>query len=445
VKLHTKIIIGLVAGATVGIVANGFAVSASWVSWIGIPADAAEPVVRWIGNNIAGPVGQIFLRMLLMTIVPLVFASLTLGVAGLGDIRKIGRVGARTIAYFLVSTAVAATIGLILVNLIRPGDGLDEGIREQLMTTYRSQAEGLQAGGGGKFGVDMFVNIVPRNPIQAAASLDMLGIIFFSLVFGAALTLLPPEKTKPMLRVLDALGEAVVKIIEFAMKLAPYGVFGLIFVVTSRFGFALLKPLGLYVLVVLLGLALHGAISISAFVRFLGGLSPRVFYSRIRASMVTAFSTSSSNATLPTNIAVAEQELKIPPHIAGFVLPLGSTMCMNGTALFEGVTVLFLAQVYGIPLSLSTQVIVIILSVITAVGAAGVPGGSLPLLMGVIAIVGVDPGAIAIIIGVDRILDMSRTTLNVIGDMSAAVYVARTESDWDPKSVTAGENLAVAA
>jgi len=445
VKLHTKIIIGLVSGATVGIVANAFAVGASWVAWIGVPADAAAPVVRWIGNNIAGPVGQIFLRMLLMTIVPLVFASLTLGVAGLGDIRKIGRVGARTIAYFLVSTAVAATIGLILVNVVRPGDGLDAGIREQLMTTYRSQAEGLQAGGGGKFGIDMFVNIVPRNPIQAAASLDMLGIIFFSLVFGAALTLLPADKTKPMLRVLDALGEAVVKIIEFAMKLAPYGVFGLIFVVTSRFGFALLKPLGLYVVVVLVGLVLHGAISISAFVKLLGGLSPRVFYSRIRASMVTAFSTSSSNATLPTNIAVAEHELKIPPHIAGFVLPLGSTMCMNGTALFEGVTVLFLAQVYGVPLSLSTQIIVVILSVITAVGAAGVPGGSLPLLMGVIAIVGVDPGAIAIIIGVDRILDMSRTTLNVIGDMSAAVYVARTESDWDPKSVTAGEQLAAAA
>jgi DAACS family dicarboxylate/amino acid:cation (Na+ or H+) symporter len=437
VKLHTKIIIGLGSGATVGIVANAFATGANWVAWVGVPAEAAEPAVRWIGNNVAGPVGQIFLRMLLMTIVPLVFASLTLGVAGLGDLRRVGRVGARTIAYFLLSTAIAATIGLILVNLVRPGDGLDESVREQLMTTYRSQAQGLQAGGGGRFGVDLFVNIVPRNPIQAAASLDMLGIIFFALMFGSALTLLPADKAKPMLRVLDALGEAVVKIIDFAMKVAPYGVFGLIFVVTSRFGFALLQKLGLYVAVVLVGLVLHGAISISALVRVFGGLSPRVFYSRIRASIVTAFSTSSSNATLPTNITVAEHELNIPPHIAGFVLPLGSTMCMNGTALFEGVTVLFLAQVYGIPLSLTTQVIVMILSVITAVGAAGVPGGSLPLLMGVIAIVGVDPGAIAIIIGVDRILDMSRTTLNVVGDMSAAVYVARNESDWDPKSVTA--------
>ncbi len=441
-KLHTKIIIGLVSGASAGIVANAFATGAHWVAWTGIPAEWAADKVQWVGNNIAGPVGQIFLRMLLMTIVPLVFASLTLGVAGLGDIRKIGRVGGRTIAYFLVSTAISATIGLILVNLVQPGVGLDPALVKELLETYRAQAQGLQAGGGGKFGVDMFVNIVPSNPIRAAASLDMLGIIFFSLVFGAALTMLPEEKTQPMVRVLDALGEAIVKIIDFAMRLAPYGVFGLIFVVTSRFGFALLLKLGLYVAVVLGGLFLHGAISISALVRVFGGLSPRVFYSRIRASIITAFSTSSSNATLPTNIAVAERELKIPPKIAGFVLPLGSTMCMNGTALFEGVTVLFLAQVFGVPLTLSQQVVVMILSVITAVGAAGVPGGSLPLLMGVLAAVNVEPLTIAMIIGVDRILDMARTTINVVGDMSAAVYVARTESEWDPRSVSAHAKLA---
>jgi len=445
VKLHTKIIIGLVSGATVGVIANAFATGAGWVAWVGIPADVAFRWVQALGTNVAGPVGQIFLRMLLMTIVPLVFCSLTLGVAGLGDIRKVGRVGTRTIAYFLVSTAISATIGLILVNAVKPGVGLDPVLVQDLLATYRAQAQGLQAGGGGKFGVDLFVNIVPRNPIQAAASLDMLGIIFFALVFGAALTLLPADKSKPMLRVLDALGDAVVKIIDFAMRLAPYGVFGLIFVVTSRFGFGLLQKLALYVAVVLLGLLLHAAISISTLVRVLGGLSPRVFYSRIRASIITAFSTSSSNATLPTNIAVAERELKIPPKIAGFVLPLGSTMCMNGTALFEGVTVLFLAQVFGVPLTLGQQVVVMILSVITAVGAAGVPGGSLPLLMGVLAAMNVEPLTIAMIIGVDRILDMSRTTLNVIGDMSAAVYVARTESDWDPKSVTAEPNLSVAA
>lgn len=430
-KLHTKVVLGLILGGTAGVLANVLAPGAPWV--------------KWVGDNLAQPVGQIFLRMLLMTVVPLVFCSLTLGVAGLGDIRRVGRVGGRTIAYFLVSTALSAALGIILVNLVHPGSGLDPTVRAQLMATYQSQAQGIQAGMSTKPGIDMLVNIVPRNPIKAAADLDMLGIIFFALVFGAALTLIPDEKAKPVLRLLDAVGLAIVKIIDLAMKLAPYGVFGLIFFVTSRFGWGLLKELGLYVMVVVAGLLLHGAVTISAMVRVLGGMNPLVFFSRIRASMITAFSTSSSNATLPTNIAVAEEQLLISPKIAGFVLPLGSTMCMNGTALYEGVTVLFLAQVFGVSLGLGTQILVILLSVITAVGAAGVPGGSLPLLMVVLATVGVPPEAIAVILGVDRILDMSRTTLNVIGDMSAAVYVARTEDGWDPKLIDGPAKVGVAA
>lgn len=420
-KLHTKIVIGLVLGAAAGIAANVWAGGAPWV--------------KWVGDNLALPVGQIFLRMLLMTVVPLVFCSLVLGVVGLGDLRRVGKVGGRTIAYFLVSTALSAALGIVLVNLVKPGVGLDPTVRDQLMATYQTQARGIQSGMTTKPGIDMLVNIVPRNPVKAAADLDMLGIIFFALVFGAALTLVPTEKAKSVTRVLDAVGDAIVKIIDLAMKLAPYGVFGLIFFATSHFGLPLLKRLGLYVVVVLVGLLLHGGVTISALVRVFGGMNPLRFFSRIRASMITAFSTSSSNATLPTNIAVAETELKISPKIAGFVLPLGSTMCMNGTALYEGVTVLFLAQVFGVTLSLGTQIIVIVLSVITAVGAAGVPGGSLPLLMVVLAAVGVPPDAIGVILGVDRILDMSRTTLNVVGDMSAAVYVARTEDGWDPGKV----------
>lgn len=415
-KLHTKIVIGLVLGAVAGLASYSWAHDAAWVTWV--------------RDNLAQPVGQIFLRLLIMTVVPLVFCSLTVGVAGLGDVRRIGRVGGRAIGYFLVSTALSATLGLILVNIVRPGEGLDAVVREQLMTTYRTQAEGIQASMSLKPGVDMLVNIVPRNPVKAAADLDMLGIIFFSVMMGVALTLIPEEKAKPVQRLLEAGGDAIVKIIDIAMQLAPYGVFGLIFVVTSRFGWDLLGALGKYVAVVLVGLLLHGAVTLSAMVRFLGGLNPVTFFSRIRASMITAFSTSSSNATLPTNLAVAEEELGISPRIAGFVLPIGSTMCMNGTALYEGVTVLFLAQVFGVPLSLGTQIFVIVLSVITAVGAAGVPGGSLPLLMVVLGTVGVPPEAIAVILGVDRILDMSRTTLNVIGDMSATVYVARTEDGW---------------
>jgi DAACS family dicarboxylate/amino acid:cation (Na+ or H+) symporter len=390
--------------------------------------------VRWLADNVAGPAGQVFLRLLLMTVIPLVFTSLTLGVAGIGNIRRVGRVGARTLAYFVLSTALSAAIGLVLVNAMRPGDGLDPAVRTQLMAAYRAQAEGLQTGAG-HFGVDTFVNLVPRNPIQAAAGTDLLGIIVCSLIFGAALTLVPAERARPLVRVFDAAGEAIVKIIELAMRLAPLGVFGLIFFTTSRFGWSILERLGAYVAVVLAGLLLHGAVSLSLLVRMLGGLAPRVFWSRIRASIVTAFSTSSSNATLPTNIAVAEEELKIPPAIAGFVLPLGSTMCMNGTALYEGVTVLFLAQVFGVPLTLGAQVIVLLLSVLTAVGAAGVPGGSLPLLMTVLATVGVPPEGIAIILGVDRLLDMCRTTVNVCGDLTAAVYVARAEGGWDPGGI----------
>ena len=421
-KLHIKILLGLAAGAICGILANMLAGSAPWV--------------RWIGDNIASPVGQIFLRLLLMTVVPLVFASITLGVAQLGDIRKVGRVGARTIAYFLGTTALAAALGLILVNLFEPGAGLAPEVREQLMATYRSQAEGMQAGGTIRFGVDMFVNIVPRNPVQAAASMDMLGVIFFAIMFGAALTLIPAERAQPLIRVVEALGDAIVKIIDIAMKLAPYGVFALIFVVTSRFGWDLLAQLLKYVVVVIAGLLLYASVGLSALVRVFAGLSPRLFWKKAWTSAVTAFSTSSSNATLPTNLAVAERELNLPPRIAGFVIPLGATMNMNGTALYEGVTVLFLAQVFGIDLTISQQVIVVAMSVITAIGAAGVPGGSLPLMMVVLATVGVPPESIAIILGIDRILDMCRTTVNVTGDLTATAYVARKEAGWDPRLVS---------
>ena len=430
-KLHTKIFIGLVAGAVCGLAANFFAGGAAWV--------------HWFATNVAGPVGQIFLRLLLMTVVPLVFTSITLGVAQLGDIRKVGRVGGRSLAYFLVSTVISAVIGIVLVNLVRPGDGVPVAVRQQLLEAYHGQVAGMQAGGITAFGADFFVNIVPRNPFQAAANLDMLGLLFFALVFGSALTLVPEEKARPVVRLLDAVSETIIRIIGMAMRLAPYGVFGLIFVVTSLLGWDILQKLLVYVLVVLAGLLIHGTVTLSLLVRFLGGLNPLVFWRKITASLVTAFSTSSSNATLPTNIQVAERELKIPPRIAGFVLPLGSTMCHNGTALYEGVTVLFLAQLFGVHLTLGQQAIAVVLSVLTAVGTAGVPGGSLPLLMVVCSIVGVPPEAVGVVYGLDRVLDMTRTTLNVAGDLTAAVYVARTETDWDPKSVEEEPRLAAAA
>jgi len=415
VKLHTKIALGLGAGALVGSLCNAFFGGEAWLTWV--------------SDNIAYPVGQVFLRMLFMTVVPIVFTSIALGVAGIGDLRTLGRLGGRTFGYFALSTLLAATIGLTLVNTIRPGGGLSAETRDELMARFSS--EGLAQSGPAEFGVSTFVNIVPRNPVAAAADMDMLALIFFSLIFGAALTLISKEKAQPVLDVLDGIGEAVIKIIDMAMNLAPYGVFGLIFVITSQFGWGILTQLGMYVVVVILGLVIHATIGISALVKIFGKMSPVAFWRSVDAPIITAFSTSSSMATLPTSISTAEKELDVQPKIAGFVLPLGATMNMNGTSLFEGVTVLFLAQVFGVGLSLGSQVVVIVLAVLTAIGAAGVPGGSLPLMMLVMATVGVPPEGIAIVLGVDRILDMSRTTLNVCGDISASVYVDRVDREWE--------------
>jgi DAACS family dicarboxylate/amino acid:cation (Na+ or H+) symporter len=371
-----------------------------------------------------------------MIVVPLVFASISLGVAGLGDLKRVGRVGAKAIGYFLASTALAATLGLIIVSVVRPGEKIPEATRVELMQTYSTDASSkVQAAATSEFGIQTLVNIVPRNPVKAAADLDMLGIIFFGMIFGAALTMISPEKAKPMLAVLEGLNDAVIKIVEMAMRLAPYGVAALIFGVTSRFGFDVVRLLGWYVMVVLGSLLLHVLINISAIIRFLIGMSPWKFFGRIRGALVTAFSTSSSSATLPTAIATAEDNLGIPKQIAGFVLPLGSTMCMNGTALFEGITVITLAQAFGVHLGFGQMVAVMVMSVITAVGAAGVPGGSIPLLVGVLTMFGVPAEGIAIVLGVDRILDMSRTTVNVCGDLSATAWVARAERVWNPSMV----------
>jgi DAACS family dicarboxylate/amino acid:cation (Na+ or H+) symporter len=414
VPLHTKILLGLLLGAAAGVTANSIA--------------RDSPRLDWIVNNIAQPVGQIFLRLLFMVVVPLVFASVTLGVASLGDLRRIGRVGGKTLFIFLATTSLAVTVGLVLVNLIGPGYALDPGIRSDLLAEYSGQAgETVAVAKQERFGINTFVNIVPRNPVGAAASGDMLGLIFFSLIFGIALTLITKELASPVLRVLEGLNQAVIVIIGFAMRLAPIGVFGLIFSVTAKFGFDVLRSLALYVVTVLAALLLHQFGVIGLLAKLVVGINPGSFFSRSRALMVTAFSTSSSSATLPTTIQTAEENFGVPPQIAGFVLPVGATMNMNGTALFEGVSVLFLAQVFGVEMGLLTQVLVVALAVISSIGVAGVPGGSIPLLVMVLDMVGVPGEGIALILGVDRILDMARTVPNVTGDLLTSLIVAKSE------------------
>jgi DAACS family dicarboxylate/amino acid:cation (Na+ or H+) symporter len=426
-KLHTKILLGLVIGAALGILAN---------STLG----GAHPLVAGINKYVAGPIGQIFLRMLFMIVVPLIFASIALGVAGLGDLRRVGRVGAKALTYFLLTTALATTLGLVVVRLVRPGERISTETRTSLMETYAGDASSrVEAAATSSFGIETLVNIVPRNPVKSAVDLEMLSLIFFGLIFGAALTMIAAEKAKPMIGFLQALNDVVIKIVGMAMYLAPIGVTALIFGVTSRFGFELLKLLSWYVATVIGALVIHMAVTNSVLVRVLGGMSPAKFYSRIRGALVTAFSTSSSAAALPTTIATAEQNLGVPPQIAGFVLPLGSTMCMNGTALFEGVTVITLAQAFNVDLSTGQMIAVMIMSVLTAVGAAGVPGGSIPLLVGVMAMFGVPAEGIAIILGIDRILDMSRTCVNVCGDLVATTYIGRSEGVWNASMVPAIE------
>jgi DAACS family dicarboxylate/amino acid:cation (Na+ or H+) symporter len=406
------ILAALVAGAAAGLAANGLA--------------GGDSRLAWIIRNVTEPIGQVWLRMLFMVVVPLIFSTMALGVVNLGRMHSLGRILGKTFGFFLLGTLLAATLGLLLVNAIQPGKGLPQEVATQVLAEYRGAAE-KTAGGAAGFGVSTFVNIVPRNPVDAAARGDFLALIFFAVVFGSALAALPIEKSKPVVGVLEGIAEVMVRIILLVMKLAPIGVAMLVFSTASRFGLGLIKVLAVYILVVIGGLCIHLFGTISVLVRVAGRTSPVWFFRRAWVILVTAFSTSSSNATLPTSMRVSETELGIPSAITGFVLPLGATANMHGTALFEGVTVLFLAQVFGVDLSLQAQMIVIALAVITAVGTAGVPAGSIPLLAMVLETVGVPAQGIALILGVDRLLDMCRTTLNVIGDVASALCVAKSE------------------
>lgn len=413
---HTHILAGLVAGAVIGCLINYFAVG------------KGEPPVwlSFIVRNFTEPVGKVFLNLLMMTVMPLVFASLAVGVAQLGGLGHLGRLGAKTFGFFFVTSGVAVCIGLILVNTIKPGKGMPEDQVVELKKQFAAEVPAEKTKPA-EFGVATFVNMIPRNPIQAAAEMNMIGVIVFALLIGIGISSLDKEKADLVINGLSAVGELMVFIIGLAMKIAPYGVFCLIFTTTAKFGFQVLFQLGYYVGVVLIGLGLQLFVTYPILLSVFARYSPRKFFSQVRFVTITAFSTSSSSATLPTSLQVAQTNLGIPSKIASFVLPLGATMNMNGTALFEGITVMFLAQVMGADLNLGQQFIVVVLSVITAVGAAGVPGGSIPLMAMVLAAVNVPPESIVLVLGVDRILDMCRTVVNVLGDLTATVLVARSE------------------
>jgi DAACS family dicarboxylate/amino acid:cation (Na+ or H+) symporter len=401
-------LLGIGAGAGAGLLCNAFASGAPWLTWF--------------IENLAQPVGQIFLRLLFMLVVPLLFSALVMGVAEL-DLKHLGRLGLRTLGYTVVVSAVAVGIGLLLVNVFQPGAGLAERARELVGAAPTAAAPGEQSA------ASLIVAMVPDNPIRAAANGDMLGLIVFSLIFGIALSLTRSDGAAAVLGFVQGLYDVMMTCIKGVLLLAPVGVGALLFTMTAKLGTDLLRQLAAYVGVVVGGLALHlfGVYSLS--VKYLGGREPRAFFRDVRLAMVTAFSTASSSATLPTALRVAEENLKLPRHVARFVLTAGSAMNQNGTALFEGVTVIFLAQLFGVQLSLGQQAVVMLVSVLGGIGTAGVPAGSLPVIAMILKMLGIPPEGLGLILGVDRFLDMCRTTLNVTGDLAAAVYVARGEKE----------------
>ncbi len=420
--LNTRNQLGLVIGAAAGLGANAL-------------LGADDPRLAWTVNNVASPIGALFLRLLLMVVMPLVFSALVVGVAGIGDVRKLGRVGAKAFGYTLVVSAISVVIGIGLANTIRPGEKIDQRTAAGLEARYgqdaakRVTAATENEAAAKPVMTQVVETIVPANPVAAAAgeTPNLLHVMFFALALGVACTLVSPTAAAPFLKVMDAIFEISVKLIEIIMKMAPYAVAALLFANTAGFGLDLLGTLAWFMATVLLGLGLQmfGVYSVS--VALLSRIPPMEFFRRIKTVMMTAFSTSSSNATLPTALRVTEKNLGVPAEINSFVLTVGATANQNGTALYEGVTVLFLAQIAGVDLSLGAQITIAYMAILGGIGTAGVPSGSIPFIIVMLASIGVNPALIGIILGVDRILDMCRTTLNVAGDITAATYVARSE------------------
>jgi DAACS family dicarboxylate/amino acid:cation (Na+ or H+) symporter len=411
--LSVRMLVGLGLGLILGVAAH--------------LAFGNSPALESFIRNVTEPAGKIFLRLLFMLVIPLVVSGLALGVAGLGDLGRLGRVGLKALAYTVVVSVIAVLIGVTLVNVVKPGAGLSPEIKARLAA--HSSSAVAAAPTAGTTGIDFLVNLVPSNIVKAMADGDMLAVMVFSLFLGVGLALTRLESARRLEQALEGLFDVVMRLLDLVLQIAPIGVACLLFTLTARLGYDVLRQLGAYMAVVLVGLAIHQFVVYSISVAWLGGMNPIRFFRSIRAAMVTAFSTASSNATLPTALKVAEENLKLPRHVSRFVLTIGSTANQNGTALFEGVTVLFLAQFYAVPLTFSQQLTVVFICVLGGIGTAGVPAGGIPVVVMILGLIGVPAEGIGIILGVDRFLDMCRTTLNVTGDLAAAVVVARGEPE----------------
>lgn len=409
---------GFLAGLILGLAAYSFAGGAPWIAWI--------------ASNVTGPIGQIFLRLLFMLVIPLLVSALIVGVAEMGEIRALRTIGVRTLVYTVVVSSISVALSLGLVNLLRPGAGVDPASAQTLLETSGEGAKAIvDRAGEAATGVDALVNIVPSNFILAMSENDILAVMFFALMFGIGFLLADPARTQMLRNGIEGVFEISMKLIGVVIRMAPLAIFCFMFNLAALFGWDLIVRLSAYVGVVLLALGLQMFGVFPALLAFLGRKNPIDFFRETQEASVMAFATASSNATLPTSLRVADERLKLPRPIARFVLTIGATANQNGTAMFEGVTVLFLAQFFGVDLTLGQQITVMLICILGGIGTAGVPAGSLPVIALILGTIGVPPAGIGLVLGVDRLLDMCRTTLNVVGDLVAAQVISAHAKDED--------------
>ncbi|MBS0192622.1 MAG: dicarboxylate/amino acid:cation symporter [Proteobacteria bacterium] len=416
--LHVKVLLGFLLGTLAGLAAHATLADAQWVH---VAIDYATK-----------PFGQVFLNLLFMLVVPLIFSALVLGVAELGDIAALGRLGWKTLIYTAVVTAAAVGIGLLCVNVFQPGLHMDAAMVQKVLSGNVLKAGEIVSKGNDLRLMDLLVNIVPHNIVGAMADdSKKLGIVFFALMIGIGLVMKPTPGTVAFKNAMQGLFEICMHLIGLFIRLAPYAVAAFMFNLTFQLGWDVIRSLVWFVATVLTALAIHGFVVIPLWVRLMGGMSPRAFFRGTQEATLTAFATASSTATLPVTLQVAEENLKLPRKVSRFVLTVGASANHHGTALFEGITVLFLAQVYGVHLGLPQQLMVLVLCILGGIGTAGIPSGSLPVIAMICGIIGINPDGIGIIIGVNTFLDMCRTALNVTGDLATAVVVAHRSGEQD--------------
>lgn len=402
-SLTKKILIAVILGVAYGIIAN-----------LLFPSELNDGISKWV----LSPVGNIFFNFIKMIVVPLVLFSLICGSASIGDVKKLGRVGGKIITFYLLTTAFAVILGLIFANLLHPGAGIPIPTSSDFKPTEAP------------FIMDIFVNMVPSNPFDSLVKGNMLQVIVFAIFIGVTMTLIG-EPVKPLLNLCNQANDIFLKIIGIVMQIAPYGVFALISKVISLQGIDVLKQLVKLVLVVYLVLIVHCIITYAGSLKFLGKVKPGIFFKKFFPVMAFAFSTSSSNATIPLNLEACEKKLGVPSSISSFTIPLGATVNMDGTAIMQGVAAVFIAEVFGINLSFQAQLMIILSATLASIGTAGVPGAGTVMLSMVLQQVNLPMEGIALVLAVDRILDMGRTTVNITGDAVGTVIVANSEKELD--------------